>query len=747
MKKLLIFPAVFSAFALGAKAELPAFSGASGTDFSGLEYRVDAAGNPPNYNAARNDDQQGTGSCFWMREPGVDPVIGQIRLGRSGGASRMLAFSTDGSVYRTASAVENEIFAAYRMDTVYADASVQFVPYDHLAAGSEVVSSGDKILVWAREVVGQGSVVGTNLMVTAGHGADNLSVGVLTDYTAALVITGFDANGDPITAPLPPLGPNEWHRLTVRSLTDIGSGRAGFVVFLDEKPVGTGSASDKGLGSGRLNALADRLNRAGALFPSMVTAGDARQSLTGMGLKGEGMLENVELTSTAPSFALMGMGKFLTLEWDAHVTAIAYQINGGAVVTPTLADHACEIPLAADFAGTVRLTTLSFDQGEFDPSACVANGCEISAGKEIVLAAGAAAAKLRVNALNGVCEVDGTAYATVEAAIQAAIASGSSHHPATIRLLADLTLEEGLYFDNGFVVFDLNGKTIRTVASDFDATITAGGWANLVLTNSVGTALVTANGPNGASFEVRDLATVAIYGDIVFESLVDTAFVEPYEEWEEPYSLWDLVLCGGTYADAGYPGSFYLADYVGAGYSVVSGGAGYAKVQKSPLMTAKPRLNERYHVPSVAEVAAETGYTVADAKHLAGEGATDEDRKEALRKVSRWANANGVSSEQVSYLAASPEDAELLADAYLLDCVPTEEAVNAAKSAFKGEIEVVEDGEPLVFVNGRSVENSETGSAYGNGRLIREGATTLENGGDWSSDRTGAIYFRYRLVR
>ena len=117
---------------------------------------------------------------------------------------------------------------------------------------------------------------------------------------------------------------------------------------------------------------------------------------------------------------------------------------------------------------------------------------------------------------------------------------------------------------------------------------------------------------------------------------------------------------------------------------------------------------------------------------------------EVLRKLSKWARANGVpyGGEAVNGVAFAETGYTLFEEAYLLNCAPTAEAVAAKKALFRFN-EIIPGTVPAID------EVDGNGDPLYNGRVRILGSQTLEGGGTWSDaaeDLSRAHFFKAILT-
>ena len=195
-------------------------------------------------------------------------------------------------------------------DGIYLDTLVKFTAADE--AFAENLTGGDKIAIEYVEHEAEGDDVGyTNFVVRAGFvGGSEI---VQTNYFAA-VPAGFNKDA--------------WHRLTVRTIANVGDDNVGFVIYLDGDMTKTLEYSTNvDAGFGTLNALAQTFynSEKHALFPSVIAAGATGGStISSVAFSGNGFIDDVSFTATKPTF--INEAILVTIAWDEHVTGMT--ING-----------------------------------------------------------------------------------------------------------------------------------------------------------------------------------------------------------------------------------------------------------------------------------------------------------------------------------------------------------------------------------------------------------------------------------
>ena len=345
---------------------------------------------------------------------------------------------------------------------LYIDTMVQFTAADT----APDATGDDKLIVWLQEVEAaeavtneDGSVTpavdpATNLVVTAGY----YNNGVLErrDY----VISDITVN------------PNEWYRLTIRAIPDIGNGTAGFIVYINENYVAVGKDAFGITVGGAETAL----NEAGAVFPSLIRRENvAAKKLTSVGLKGTGKIDNLSLSNVNPDFIVLNNN--YTVTWDTGVVSFKYKIGAGeeSASISTADKQEYLINLGAEWP-TITFTEIVYDSN----NAYVAKEGGIIANVAIVTGADNNAGK--IGAVQKFFAVGNDKYATIADAIK--YANGN-----TIKLINNIVVssEDGddVLPITGNIVLDLAGKTISSDVEICPVSIESG--ATLTVIDSVGT--------------------------------------------------------------------------------------------------------------------------------------------------------------------------------------------------------------------------------------------------------------------
>ena len=286
------------------------------------------------------DDGGGSGSTLWSAS-GDDASLVKTYGGDNATApsitepapfagetnTKYLALDTNGSELQRAIPAAGQAIAA---DGTYIDTLVQFTPSESDPTSADL--TGAKLAIWLKADSEHNT---TNLMVQAGI--------VAADGTVSSHAYKLNASAEP----------NTWYRLTVTALKNITKVPAenmaadgflnGFQIKLDgtllEAATDTAFAEDYFTQTlldpdwGWLNAETDAatitLLRSNTLFPSLAGVG-SDDTLTAVGFKGTGALDDFVVTTEAPDFTPAAIDFSLT--WPAGLTAVSYQIGENAPV-------------------------------------------------------------------------------------------------------------------------------------------------------------------------------------------------------------------------------------------------------------------------------------------------------------------------------------------------------------------------------------------------------------------------------
>ena len=310
MKKMLI-GAFAGAFALFAQAEITTTAVADASLPTGTSFE--------NYDSGTvidlaKDDTGGDNGSYWCTTNTTDTTLTVSNLtdyaayegsygrpaiaGTANTTNKYVKIDANNRVYRTAvaGASIDSATGAFSAGTqlnfedkpLFFDSMVLFTATDGLQTSD--ISSEDKLVVWLYGYEDGGSDTlgtGTNLVITAGH-LDDQGIPTATNYVVSSESLAIE--------------PNTWHRLTIKALRSnefkvggtenaLGAVVSGFQVWVDGTEVSASAGSDQAI----------------SLFPSLVRSldndTDDTKSIVGVAFKGNGAVDDVSFTATAPEFA------------------------------------------------------------------------------------------------------------------------------------------------------------------------------------------------------------------------------------------------------------------------------------------------------------------------------------------------------------------------------------------------------------------------------------------------------------
>lgn len=460
MKRLLL--SLTAALALGAYADTGDYGG---TGFESLT--------PGNALDITKDDVGGDTASFWAGEGQEDygvisNHIGSVEVAGLNGKNNYLKFEADSTLYRYAldNQEEDRTIDVSGKAGIYFDSLVQFTGSEEIMVNN--VDDRAKLAVWLYQCDTEDGAygIGTNLVVTAGY-LDAENGVTVSNYVTNLEL----AEG--------------WHRLTVKMIPEIGTdtGVAGFVVFIDGVPVqNTEVKGDVGSVMSALNATAAKWAEENALFPTMITKGDDKQTFECVGFKGQGALDELLVTENAPEFA--ADSTFFTLNWDAGLASLTIDEDpvegfvegeaGSTVITVTAAGSTYTVVAEALEGYNLGTRTVS--------------GGVVSAGDDFTVN-GTGIGNIVVNQAKFI--VNGQPYSTLTNAIAAAGEGG------TVKLGADLTEKIKLDNNQDFVL-DLAGKKITYIGTDASPIEVAS--AKLKIIDTVGGGVITGSEEMGSLY-------------------------------------------------------------------------------------------------------------------------------------------------------------------------------------------------------------------------------------------------------
>ena len=484
---------------------------------------------------------------------------------------------------------------------IYLDTLVKFTPMDADDEASLATTEGDKIAI---ALVGNETNGTTNFVVRAGY-VDGSSI-IPTNYTMNAVAENFDYSA--------------WHRLIVEAISDVGNENApvGFVVYVDRTmltysaDVAAGDAAYVGSFNGVVKENLYTSSKH-ALLPSLALKGSNNYgALTSVSFKGNGSVDDIQFTDARPT-VLPDYGTIVTIEWDEGVATVKIG-DDEAFATAGLGYTSTNITVDA---GVTSLAVEADykegkEAGEWTASAgTFANGTWTDFVKN---------ATLTINSMTPLFKVGDKNYGDFKSALDAAKDAGA---PATIQLLSGI--EQALYFDDGEIILDLNGKTIQSVADEDEYSIVnSGATLTIIDSGSNGTVAVPTGAAGYGALKIDDDTAITTIEGGIFAGVVsiDTEVVTT--------ATAVLFVKGGQFLDVDYDPSeqgaeFYLAKNVDTALYSISGPDAEGYFTVSSGVTPEPT---EIDVPTAVSdlvydgtvltgVAEGTGYT------LSGNTATD----------------------------------------------------------------------------------------------------------------------------
>lgn len=500
-----------------------------------------------------------------------------------------------------------------------------------------------------------------------------------------LYVTAAAINGNSLVATnflvSSAIDPAAWHRLTVRAIGGIGNITAGpligFTVFVDGVQVAAQNADYASLvPSAGLNSVASSFAAENQLFVGCTTG----SSLEAVGFKGTGSVDDIAFTdyAAAPSWA-QGSASF-TLTWDAD-----------AIASLTIGETALS---AADLA----LETYDIANANLNPTITVSvtykAGYFGDASQTFTWSASTPTGTVAANKHNFTVGVN--KYTTFAAALAAASAND------TIVLADDVTESlTSMYEPSVAITIDVAGHDWTLTIGDAVAFSAS---ANLVVIDSIGGGSITGTGAPIFGAEEAYVVIGAASGDAgitiigqAFENTFGTSVVKgKFDQANNsktvdgnPEFKWTTE----NGSDVTLANSYWLVNMGGS--SSGSWADASSAANDATAATVWPAL---------------AGSTIATAN---------------AKKLADWADAQNVAF-----------GSEILADAFILNCANTAEAVNAAKAAFKVSISF-DEGTPVVTVLPANANYNVTPVVQGKAALS----------GSWAdADYTNHKFFRAVLA-
>ena len=333
---------------------------------------------------------------------------------------------------------------------LYLDTLVKFTAAD-AAFGTNSLDNADKIAISyvayePEHPEDVNDVAYTNFVICAGYiGANGISQ---TNYLATIT------NGTVDLA--------DWHRLTVRTLTNIdGHDRVGFKVYVDEKEL-VYLTDDPRFATAAGAEFADATR---TIFPSVIdTDRNNYNTISSVAFSGNGSIDDLSFTSTMPQFIKNTESVVVAFTKDSGVTAISVQVGEAEpiAVDMTAATLVAALPPATtaftvtatiDEANGYTFAKMTVGDGVYTDNPASITGY---AGEEIAITT----ARNNFNLFdeNG-DPIQGT-FQTLSEALAAddvAKIALAWNYQVTAEEAAS---EQEIYTIDGNIVLDLNGKTL-----------------------------------------------------------------------------------------------------------------------------------------------------------------------------------------------------------------------------------------------------------------------------------------------
>ena len=807
MKKILTILA--SATTLFAFGDLP-----TGTSFENFKVG-DISTGPVTVGAIVNTDdignQDGTNKYWYSEAPETDE-LGVITNDVAGsgvsrpdmfadfGNSKSLQIETTSPLFRTAlpnkgaptssgDGVSN-VTAVAIGDGIYLDTLVKFTAADDVF--SDDLPDGDKIAIEYVEREAETNVVGDVTNVVDAITAFVIRAGYIdggntqTNYLAA-VPNGFDKN--------------EWHRLTVRSIANVGGGYVGFVVYLDQVPLEYATSVAAGNA-----AFIESLNSAvtanfyneniHALYPSAVRSGDNKTTITSVAFSGNGSIDDVVFTATKPNFIANSEAVNVTFSKDSGVTAISVKVGEADPVAVDMTTLTAMLP-----AGTTAFkVTATIDEANgytFDKMTVGEDVYDANPANITNYVGAAIAITTARNNFNLFDENGGPILGSYQKLSDALAVQGV----AKIQLAHDydvLAVEgndfAGYSFD-GEIVLDLAGNDINggddsagvslfTVTDTFTIIDSVGGGA-ITYDTQYGYAIIKLDGSDvfvGASTGDAGATFNGKLFESNFEGKIIRGYIDDANNAEAGVFAWSgFVDSKSTLSDAAIAGywvvtpkggstTFALTTTGGANATVTTSPANVSALTEATQVTITATAEQDYTYDGVDLTGTDWIYDSNDdaismttnisknteiavpnavAEQSSDEWPTGKDLDDAAGKAAgdlfpgitnalATADAKAVATWAAENSVAYADKGSILPDAFLLDCANTQQAIDEAAADFKITAITV-DGDTVTFTPA-------DGDDYGNGKVVIEGSVAIGTGASWHPKAAGDHFFKATLV-
>ena len=785
MKKLMIALAA-AATTMFSFGDLP-----TGTSFEALTE------GPVTVGGVANRDDSGTtgGDFYWYSTASETDELGAITNDVAGsGVSRpdmfanqntkSLQIDTTAPLVRTAlpNAGASEVTGvAIGTDGIYLDTLVKFTAADE--AFAEDLTGGDKIAIeYVEHEAEEGDEGYTNFVIRAGFvGGSEI---VQTNYFAA-VPDGFDKDA--------------WHRLTVRTIADVGDGNVGFVIYLDGDVNKTLKYStDVDAGFGTLNdAVAEKFynSEKRALFPSAVNSGNDKLTISSVAFSGNGFIDDVSFAAEAPNFITAGEAVVATFVADAGVTAISVSVAG--VADPiSVVNGSATLP-AGTTAFTVNVTVdeaNGYTFGSMTVGDAVYNTNPASV-------TGYTGGDITITTTRNNFNLFDANGAPIQGPFQTLSEAFAAEGVAMIKLAYDYDALafEGEDFDgydiDGEIVLDLNGNDLdggddsagaslfRVIDVGVLTIIDSVGGGSISYDTQYGYAIVKMDGSDAFIGAATGDAGATFNGKLFeddYEGNIVKGYIDDANNADEGVFLWDSYVDGGSdyelvddywvVTPEGGSTTFALTTTGGENAEIVTDPANVSALTEATDVTITATATNGFTYATVdlsgtdwlynsnddaisitTNISENTEIAVPDAVSeqsqedwpegqdlIDAEGKAAGDLFPGITNALATADAKAVATWAEANNVAYAAKGSILPEAFLLDCANTQAAIDEAAANFKI---------TAITVSGDTVTIAPAdGADYGNGKVVIEGATSLASPISWHEKTTGDHFFRATLV-
>lgn len=550
---------------------------------------------------------------------------------------------------------------------IYLDTLVKFTAADAGFAAGALEQNVDKIAIEYVE-----------------HGVDSLTDDEPDTYTNFVIRAGYIATEVIQTnyyayLPSDPTFENfkkdDWHRLTVRAIPNIGGNKVGFVVYVDQKPLAYSTdvaCGDNFTATGpAAEFYTDELH---AVYPSAVGVGDDKNKIAAASFSGTGFIDDVVFTTTKPDFIVLDPD--VTVEWDANVATLT--LNGEAVEG-----------FDAGTAGSAKVTPVG---GVVTVAATFANGYVYGACDTSGNGAWNASTQQFTGLTPGeTCSIYGMLptfkvgadqyFDNFEDALAAAVEAGTAQDPATLQLMANC--DSLLNFTEGNIVLDLAGYDVQGGLDADYSIINAGANLTIINTGTEASIKMPLSGATTAMYQDANGFTTVEAG--TFEGVIQFNV-----DYDETFPQTYMLLKGGSFIDPEYEteSKFYLEDCVQAGltpaYDSVTGYVSLGGEEPPQPTTYDVTYTPPANATVVTDPVTVTGLEAGDTVEFTVTPATGYEYAEA---PTGWTLDNG--AIKMTYTVVAGENAVTIpsptASTYTVTVTPDQNATYAAAYKVGGE--------------------------------------------------------------